>query len=678
MDMAPAPGFLPVGPADLKERGIDELDIILVSGDAYVDHPAFAAALLARFLEKHGFRTGIIAQPDWSGPEDFCRLGRPRLCFAVSGGNMDSMVCHCTSERRRRRGDLYSPGGRPGLRPDRPGIVYTNRLREAFPGIPVILGGVEASLRRLAHYDYWEDRVRRSLLIDSGADLLVYGMGEHALLRIARHLKAGREIQYLRDLPGTVWRNGRRPEQALALPSFEAVSTDHQAFLEATLQIFSHLNPYNARQLAQAHGSQWVVQNPPAVPLTTAEMDAIYSLRFQRRAHPAYDAAGGIPALQPVQFSITTHRGCFGGCSFCALGQHQGRFIQSRSRESIVAEARELVRHPDFRGSIPDVGGPSANMYGLGGRDRERCQGCRRLSCLSPRPCRNLQTGHQPSLAMLDAVRRLSGVKNVRVASGIRYDLALLDSSGKYIDELCRHYTGGQLKVAPEHAAPGVCRLMNKPGPEVYRRFAEQFARASREAGKKQYLLPYFIAGHPGCGVLEMLELADFLRETVHFSPEQAQNFTPAPMTLSTAMYYTGRNPYNGKKVYVPVSAAERSLQRAILQSRSPASRRIIARAMEAAGDPRIKAGLADLLKAPGKVRKPAEGKAAAESKSPAKGERTARRKKLAKGEKTARGQGPARGKRPAGDRTPAKGTIRAKGKISAKGRNDRGGRKKT
>ena len=406
--------YLPVSADDLKTRNIEELDIIFVSGDAYVDHPAFAASLLARFLEKHGFRTGIIAQPDWRSTADFMKLGQPRLFFAVSAGNMDSMVSHFTAERKRRTGDLYSPGGKAGARPDRASIVYVNRIREAYPGVPVILGGVEASLRRLAHYDYWEDAVRRSLLVDSGADLLVYGMGEYLLLQIARYIKSGRELQYLNNLPGTVWRSSRLPSSAIELPSFEEASSGKNAFSRATRMIHENLNPYTASRLAQAHGKIWAVQNPPAPPLSSAEMDAIYQLPFLRRAHPDYEASGGIPALEPVQFSITTHRGCFGGCAFCALGLHQGRSIQSRSQASIVEEACRIIGHPDFKGSIPDVGGPSANMYGMQGKDQQRCRECKRLSCLSPRLCKNLDTSHEMSVAMLEAIRKIPGVKNVR------------------------------------------------------------------------------------------------------------------------------------------------------------------------------------------------------------------------------------------------------------------------
>lgn len=577
--------FLPVSRADMEERGWKELDIIIVSGDAYIDHPAFAAALLGRFLEGHGFKVGIIAQPDWRDTADFMRLGRPRLFFAVSAGNLDSMVNHYTADKKRRKEDAYSSGGKAGLRPDRPTIVYTNRLQQAFPGVPVVIGGIEASLRRLAHYDYWDDAVRRSMLLDSKADLLVYGMGEYALLEIANRLEKGDSIKEMRDIRGTVCAVSEKPpEPCVELPSFEAVKADKKAFAEAARLTYLESNPYNARPLSQQHGNRWVVQNPPRLPLSTAELDAIYERPFTRRAHPMYDEAGGVPALKTVQFSVVSHRGCFGGCFFCSLALHQGRFIQSRSIESLTREVESLTRHPDFRGTITDVGGPTANMYGLGGKDSGICRKCRRLSCLVPEICKNLNTDHRAAVEMLDRLSRIPGVKHLFVASGIRHDLILADPGLRYLENLCRSHISGQLKIAPEHVAPGVTRLMNKPGNQVFMRFLEEYRRLNRKLKKDQHLVTYFIAAHQGSGISEMVELAEFVRDQLRYHPEQAQNFTPTPMTVSTCMYYTGINPLTGENVYVPRSDKERRLQRALLQYRDPANRELVKEALEKCG----------------------------------------------------------------------------------------------
>jgi len=576
--------FLPINQPDLADRGWDELDIIFVSGDAYVDHPAWAAALLGKFLEQHGFRVGIIAQPDWHKLEDIQKLGQPRLFFAVSAGNMDSMINHYTADKKKRSEDLYSPGGRTGLRPDRASIAYTNLIRQAYPGVPVILGGVEPSLRRLAHYDYWSDQVRRSLLVDSKADLLVYGMGEYAILEIARYLKSGKDIHYLTNLRGSSYVSKTLPETALELPAYDIVKDDTAAFAEATRLIHQELNPYCAHSLAQKHGDRWVVINPPPLPLSTEQMDAIYDLEFARRAHPSYSERGGIPALNPVQFSVTTHRGCFGGCAFCSLGLHQGKFIQNRSTRSIVQEVASISQHPDFKGTIPDVGAASANMFGLRGKNQEQCQDCRKISCLYPDACKNLHTDHSPSVKLWQKLRLNKQVKHMYVASGVRYDLILKDKSGQYLKDLCKYHVGGQLKIAPEHVSGRVLKLMHKPPQAEYVKFIEAFKQVNKELGKDQYLVPYFISAHPGSDLHDTIELAEFVRDHLQYYPEQVQNFTPTPMTISTCMYYTGVDPLKKRKVYVAKNNPERKWQRALLQYRDPRNQKSVREALESCG----------------------------------------------------------------------------------------------
>jgi len=581
--------FLPISRQDMAARDWDELDIIIVSGDGYVDHPAWAAAILGRFMEQHGYRVGIIAQPDWHDPDSIKQLGCPRLFFAISAGNIDSMVNHYTADRKKRHDDMYSPGGRAGLRPDRAAIVYSNLVRQAYPGIPVVIGGVEASLRRMAHYDYWSDKVRRSVLVDSRADLLVYGMGEHTLLAVAGKMKAGQNIAYLHNLKGTCYISSQPPHQAIELPSYEEVARDKKAFARATKTMQNELNPYNANILAQGHGDRWVVQNPPPQPLSTRQLDEIYQLPFLRRSHPSYDKAGGIPGLKPVQFSLVTHRGCFGGCSFCALGMHQGKLIQNRSPLSLAQEAESLTGHPDFKGTIPDVGAPSANMYGLAGIDSEQCRQCRRSSCLFPAVCKNLSTDHTPSLKLWQRLRRIPGIKHLYVASGIRYDLVLRDTSKRYLRDLCQHHVGGQLKIAPEHISSRVTRLMHKPGQTEYKRFIKEFQQINKELGQDQYIVPYFISAHPGCSLEDNIELAEFIRDQLQYYPEQVQNFTPTPMTVSTCMYYTGINPDNNQPVYVPRQERERKMQRSLLQYRNRTNRNILREAL-------LSANRADLI----------------------------------------------------------------------------------
>ncbi|MGI5920432.1 MAG: YgiQ family radical SAM protein [Syntrophomonadaceae bacterium] len=572
--------FLPVNKADLAKRGWDEVDIIIVSADAYVDHPAWAAAILGRFLESRGYRVGVIAQPGWRSLEDICRLGKPRLFFAISGGNMDSMVNHYTADKKRRHKDLYSPGGQTGLRPDRPTIVYANLVRRAYPQVPIVIGGIEASLRRLAHYDYWSNKVRRSILMDSRADLLVYGMGEYSLLEIAARLQNGEDIGFIRNLRGTCYVAPKPNQHALKLPSYEEIAADRQAFAQATRIIYEELNPYCARPLAQKHGNNWVIQNPPAMPLSTRQLDDIYKVPFTRRFHPMYTSRGGVPGLNPVQFSIVSHRGCFGGCAFCSIGLHQGKFIQQRSMQSIVDEAGALANHADFKGTIPDVGAPSANMYGLKGIAQDKCRKCRRISCLFPGVCKNLNTDHSPSVKLWQRLRAIKGIKHIFVSSGIRYDLILRDISGNYLRDLCRYHTGGQLKIAPEHISDRVTNIMRKPGKKEYIKFIQKFYAVNQKLGREQYIIPYFISAHPGCSLQDTVELAEFVRDYLQYYPEQVQNFTPTPMTISTCMYFSGLDPVNGTAVYVPREEKERKWQRALLQYRSKNNKSLVREAL--------------------------------------------------------------------------------------------------
>jgi uncharacterized radical SAM protein YgiQ len=613
MSRAPNRNAIPVSAEEAAARGWRELDVILVTGDAYVDHPAFGAAVIARVLEAAGFRVGVIPQPDWRSPDDFRRLGRPRLFFGVTAGNLDSMVNHYTAFKQRRRDDAYSPAGRAGLRPDRAAIVYAQRVRQAYRpsgdpkghppfgpegpqgpegqdgpkgrDVPIVLGGIEASLRRLAHYDFWDDAVRRSLLDDAKADLLVYGMGETAVVEIARRLQAGASIRDLTDLPGTAYRTGgNAPAGAVALPSFAEVAADQQAYLEAYRLHSRESSPHTGRRLAQRQGAYTVVVNPPQLPLTTGVLDSIYALPFARQAHPSYTQP--IPALEPVQFSITTHRGCFGGCAFCAIVAHQGPCIQSRSKESILAEARSFAGHPDFKGVIVDVGGPTANMYGLACRAQRMQCGCPRDACIFPDICPGLETSHAAQVEILRALRALPHVKHVFVASGIRHDLALADET--YLRELAAHHVGGHLKVAPEHISPRVLRAMRKPGVEAFLEFTKAFGVATARAGKEQYLLPYLMAAHPGCTLDDMIELALFLKQR-GIRVEQVQTFTPTPMTDAATMFYTGVDPATGEELHVARSPEERRMQAALLRAHDPANYALVKRAL-------LKAGRRDLI----------------------------------------------------------------------------------
>jgi uncharacterized radical SAM protein YgiQ len=571
--------FAPVTAAEVAARGWDAVDVVFVTGDAYVDHPSFAMAILHRALERAGFRVAILSQPDWKTCAAWRQFGRPRLFFAVSAGNMDSMINHYTANKKVRNDDAYSPGGRIGRRPDRATLVYCQRAREAFPGVPVVAGGVEASLRRLAHYDYWSDSVKRSILLDAKADLVCYGMGEQTIVEIARRLAAGQTVKDLRDLRGVAYALGARESEELKaqgppslgfesveLPSFEQVRDDKLRFAEATRLIHSHTNPFNAAALVQFHDRQAVVQTPPAFPLTPAEMDAVYDLPFTRRPHPSYTEP--IPAHEMIKDSVTIMRGCFGGCTFCSITAHQGRIIQSRSEASVLREVRKLAADPEFKGHISDVGGATANMY------RMRCTRpdveakCKRLSCVHPGICKLLGTDHGPTIELMRKVRAVDGVKTVSVSSGIRMDLAQL--SPEYVRELAEHHTGGRLKVAPEHTSPQVLELMKKPSIDNFGVFAEQFVAASAAAGKpRQQIVPYFIASHPGSDLAEMIDLALYLKRN-GYRPDQVQDFIPAPFDIATALYVCGFDPWTKKPVNVAKGLKDRKMQRALMQFFKP------------------------------------------------------------------------------------------------------------
>ena len=609
---------LPMTRAEMVARGWDGVDIVFVTGDAYVDHPSFAMAILGRVLEAEGFRVAILAQPDWRSCAPWRQFGRPRLFFAVSAGNMDSLINHYTANRKVRNDDAYSPGGRIGLRPDRATLPYCHRAREAFPGVPVIAGGVEASLRRLAHYDYWSDRVRRSILLDCKADVVYYGMGEKGIVEIARRLAAGQTVRDLRDLRGVAYALGASETALLSepphpqplspeagergflppspplrgrgvggegvclLPSFEEVKRDKMAFVEATRLIHVNTNPFNAKTLVQLHDRQAVVVNPPPLPLSEAEMDRVYDLPYTRRPHPSYTEP--IPAYEMIKDSVTVMRGCFGGCTFCSITAHQGRIIQSRSQESVLKEVRKMAADPEFAGVISDVGGPTANMYQMRCTRPEVEAKCKRLSCVHPSICKLLGTDHGPLVELLKRARTEPGIRKVLVASGIRMDLAQL--SPEYVRQLAEHHVGGHLKVAPEHTDAGVLGLMKKPGIDNFASFAEDFTQASKEAGKpKQFLVPYFIASHPGSDLHAMIGLALFLKRN-GYRPDQVQDFIPAPFDIATAVYYTGIDPFTKEEVYVARGLKDRKLQRALMQFFKPENYFMVREALIQAGRP--------------------------------------------------------------------------------------------
>ena len=566
----------PTTAAEMHARGWDAVDVVFVTGDAYVDHPSFAMAILHRVLEDAGFRVAVLSQPDWQSCQPWREFGRPRLFYAVSAGNMDSLINHYTANKKVRNDDAYSPGGRIGLRPDRATLVYCQRAREAFPGVPVIAGGVEASLRRLAHYDYWSDTVKRSIVLESKADLVVYGMGEANIVEIARRFQAGKSVKEMRDLRGITYAMGAKesaeflgtlaPIDAVRLPSYEEVRDDKLAFAEATRIIHTNTNPFNAATLVQFHDRQAIVQTPPAFPLSQQQMDAIFDLPYTRRPHPRYQEP--IPAHEMIKDSVTIMRGCVGGCTFCSITAHQGRIIQSRSEGSIIREVQRMVADPDFKGIVSDVGGATANMYRMRCTRPEVEAKCKRLSCVHPTICKLLGTDHGPTIGLLKQVRQVPGVNKVFVASGIRMDLAQL--SPAYVKELAANHVGGRLKVAPEHTSPKVLELMKKPSIDNFGTFAKQFQKASADAGRpKQQIVPYFIASHPGSDLAEMIDLAVYLKRN-GYRPDQVQDFIPAPFDIATCMYYTGLDPFTKKPVQTAHKLRDRKAQRALMQFFKP------------------------------------------------------------------------------------------------------------
>ena len=572
--------FLPVTLAECRARGWETPDFVYVTGDAYVDHPSFGLAIISRVLEKAGYRVAMLPQPDWHSCEDFQRFGRPRLGFLVTAGVIDSMVNHYTVAKKPRDRDVYSPGGRAGMRPDRATIVYANRIRQAYGNVPILLGGVEASLRRFAHYDYWDDRVRNSCLVDAGADALLFGMGERSILRAAKWLEEGRPIADMR-IPGTCVMVSDPPVGALVLPAMEEVAADRAAYARAFKTQYDEQDPVRGHALCQKHGKRCLLQNPPDMPLSRQELDDVYALPYERAWHPMYDR-DGVPALAEVKFSIAHVRGCFGACNFCALTFHQGRIVTSRSKASVLREAKLLARSRDFKGYIHDVGGPTANFRQPACKGQLERGACKSKQCLFPRPCKNLDASHREYVDILRALREIPGVKKVFVRSGVRFDYALADKDGTFLRELVAHHVSGQLKVAPEHISPRVLRCMGKPAPEVFERFARRFQQLNEELGLKQYLVPYFISSHPGCELADAVLLAEYIHDTGRH-PEQVQDFYPTPGTLSTAMFYTGLDPRDMSPVYVPRDPHEKAMQRALMQYFRPENHALVLEALRRA-----------------------------------------------------------------------------------------------
>lgn len=574
--------------AEMDERGWAELDFVIISGDAYVDHPSFAPTVIGRLLESYGYRVGIIAQPDWNDVNAFKVLGKPRLASLVTAGNLDSMLNKFTAAKKHRRDDGYSPGGESGRRPDRATVVYANRMREAFKGVPVVIGGIEASLRRFAHYDYWSDTVRRSILMDSKADVLIYGMGEKQIREIAEALDKDQLQKRLPVIKGICYVANTVPENAIECPSYEAISADKEVFAKAFKMQFDEQDPYYGKTVAQGHGNRYIVQNSPALPLTQEEMDHVYSLPYTRKWHPMYDAAGGVPALAEVQFSITSHRGCFGSCSFCAITSHQGRIIQNRSHQSILDEAHRMTTMDGFKGYIHDVGGPTANFRHVACDKQLKVGACKGKTCAAPKACPQLNTNHDDYVSILRKVRNVKGVKKVFVRSGLRYDYVLDDNNKDFVRELCEHHVSGQLKVAPEHVSEHVTTIMGKANKSYFLKFKSWFDEANRKLGKQQFLVPYFMSSHPGCTLEDAIELAEFLRDQ-NMTPEQVQDFIPTPGSLSTAMYYTGINPLTGEPVYVAKKGRDKAMQRALMQYKREDNYELVKEAL-------IKANRRDLI----------------------------------------------------------------------------------
>lgn len=578
--------FLPICKEDMEQRGWDQCDFVFVTGDAYVDHPSFGPAIISRVLESYGFRVGIIPQPDWKNPDSITILGKPRLGFLVSGGNMDSMVNHYTVAKKRRTTDAYTPGGEMGRRPDHATVVYCNLIRKQYKAVPIIIGGIEASLRRLAHYDYWSDRVKRSILLDSQADIISYGMGEHSIVEIAEALDSGLDVKDITFIPGTVYKTKSLDSvyDAIELPSYQSILESKKEFARSFYIQYTNTDPYSGKCLVEKYKEQeYVVQNPPAKPLTQAEMDRIYSLPYMRDYHPVYEEAGGIPAIEEVKFSLVSNRGCFGGCNYCALTFHQGRILQTRSHESIISEASQLVWDKDFKGYIHDVGGPTANFRHIACEKQKTKGACTNKQCLYPAPCKNLKVDHSDYLKLLRKLRNLPNVKKVFIRSGIRFDYLMADKDDTFFRELCEYHISGQLKVAPEHISNPVLELMGKPENAVYEQFQQRYKKANEKLGKNQFIVPYLISSHPGSTLKEAIALAEYLRD-LGYMPEQVQDFYPTPSTISTCMYYTGIDPRTMKEVYVPKSPHEKAMQRALIQYRNPKNYELVVEALKKAG----------------------------------------------------------------------------------------------
>ena len=579
--------FLPVSKQDMKKRGIDRLDFVYVIGDAYVDHSSFGHAIISRILERAGYTVGIISQPDWHSCEPFKALGEPRLGFLVSSGNIDPMVNHYTVSKKLRSHDMYTPGGEIGKRPDRATVVYCNRIREAYgKKVPIIIGGIEASLRRFAHYDYWADKVRRSILIDSGADLLIYGMGEHQVVEIAELLSCGVPINQIKHIAGTVYTedaDAALPDGCITVASYDSVSRDKRAYAEAAKIQYEQQDAVRGCAIAQADSDRkYIVQLPPSPPLTTEELDDVYELPYEGTYHPMYEKLGGVPAIREVEFSITSCRGCFGGCSFCALTFHQGRTVTARSRESIIREAEKLTQRPNFKGYIHDVGGPTANFRGPSCKRQLTHGVCKGRQCLFPTPCKNLEVSHNDYLEILRALRKIRGVKKVFVRSGIRFDYLLEDKDDTFFVELCKYHISGQLRVAPEHISDNVLKYMGKPQNAVYEKFIDKFNKINQAIGKEQYAVPYLMSSHPGSTLRDAVALAEYLNRH-RLSPEQVQDFYPTPGSISTCMYYTGIDPRTMQSVFVTKDYKEKQMQRALLQFRKPENYRLVADALKKA-----------------------------------------------------------------------------------------------
>ena len=578
--------FLPITREEMKERGWDQVDFVYVSGDAYVDHPSFGHAIITRLLESRGYRVGIIAQPDWRKPESVQVFGEPRLGFLVSAGNMDSMVNHYSVSKKRRKTDAYTPGGEMGKRPDYACVVYGNLIRQTYKKTPIILGGIEASLRRMAHYDYWSDKLKRSVLLDSGADVISYGMGEHSIVELAEALDAGIPVEDITYIAGTVVKAKSLDSiyDAKILPSFEDLKADKMNYARSFYTQYLNTDAFNGKRLVEPYSEHlYVVQNPPATPLTQMEMDDVYSLPYQRTYHPFYEAKGGVPAIKEIKFSLISNRGCFGGCSFCALTFHQGRIVQVRSHESLIEEAKEITKDKDFKGYIHDVGGPTANFRHPSCKKQMEHGVCKTRQCLFPSPCKNLDADHRDYVSLLRKLRDIPKVKKVFIRSGIRFDYLLADKKQEFLRELCEYHVSGQLKVAPEHVAGPVLSLMGKPEHKVYEEFTRQFYKMNERIGKEQYLVPYLMSSHPGSTLKEAVELAEYCRD-LGYMPEQVQDFYPTPSTLSTCMYYTGVDPRTMQKVYVPKSPHEKAMQRALIQYRNPELYDLVIEALHKAG----------------------------------------------------------------------------------------------